>query len=631
MAYRNVYTFPSTCNYQEGVGNVCEGGATVAALPEYIGAGYVSEFCYYAEACLLLGPDGGPVPWWRGAGYYGPLYTREGNYQGEYGNEWSSVKLRDYFGDTYTTSLQWLAPDGYWMHPVLMYGFAGDGFVPGNAVQTRTNIENILAPFGADVMELADAAAWTIYMQQVAINGAAGWTPANANPAAIMDYVILTALSAPQFAGDKRASAILAYLDTAEWQAKIAAGWEQAAQVGRYHAAANESNSVLQGFVQAFSKFMMVAGPLMAVTGAFAAVLAAVQNGIAAGAAVGMPELGVLDALKAGYQVAEAANPESSILPVNPFNIISQASSVGGMIASLTDAGIAAGELAAPALLNVTIPSESIMPLGQDDFAYSDFAGTSYSDYMGMDTGNLGLDVPQLEFDYGTDPLAGTYADYSGDFSGGYEPAEIQLASGETISGYVDAEGNVYDSTGTPLLGTAEGYVPAEGAVIGSAYSLGIDDPASTAAGAAEADRVASQVDQSAPVATQAAQAASASGFSLDSIIKLMNAGMSIYAAIQKLATDKARAERGLPPTGTRTATSSQTRTVRDASGRMVTQQLNPMTGQWATTGLAPAGAGATGGGLSAPIGGVPLWVWLAGGGVVLIALTSDKQRRRRR
>lgn len=278
--------------------------------------GHGAESCYVGgeiTTCFLL-PPGAPSGY-VGPGYYISIPATEvcGNYG--YGNECSGTpatnrRIATALSD-FHVSTKWRTPEGYWADPGAFYGYIGSFDFPGNAAATMANVEKILSPFGAAAIDAGHAAAWVIYQQQVAINGSAGWTPANANPAAIIDYVVMTALSSPQFAGDARATAVLAFLDSPEWQAKVAAGWEQAAAYGRYHAAANESNSVFQGFLEAFSKFMIVAGPLMAITGAFAAILAEISSAAAPDAAI----TAYLEEVPAQFTPADTFIPDVSVLP----------------------------------------------------------------------------------------------------------------------------------------------------------------------------------------------------------------------------------------------------------------------------------------------------------------------------
>ena len=281
------------------------------------------------------------------------------------------------------------------------------------------------------------------------------------------------------------------------------------------------------------------------------------------------------------------------------------------------------------------------MPVGQfDDYSYD------YSTDLGLDTGNLGYDVPYYDDYTGDLPLDGTpQVDGFGDtgitpdvIEPVYDPGALTgtvdtTASGDltgTDFGELEAVGSFQSSGGwtDPDSGVTYYYDDAGNVVSavdvnGAVYDL--DAQGNWTAGGTITD-VSPAIDHTAPIATQMTQASTASGFSLDSIAKLVGMGLSVFGAVQKLQIDKARAERGLPPTGTRGA---QTRTVRDTrTGQLVTQMLNPLTGQWQTVGPAPAGAAVTGGGLSQPIAGVPLWGWLAGGGLLLFAL-SDRRRGR--
>ncbi|MGH7886255.1 MAG: hypothetical protein ACREPG_00190 [Candidatus Binatia bacterium] len=336
-------------------------------------------------------------------------------------------------------------------------------------------------------------------------------------------------------------------------------------------------------------------------------------------AAIADGSVSVADAQVSIMEAAQAAAGEVASAAPIAVSLNNVASSVTGVTSdTITQASAAAA----------ATTGASTMPLGQDfDFGTEYQGDFGYSDWGGMDTGNLGLDVPAIE----GDPLSGTELTASvGDFPP--EGYVMDPASGEYLPMMTDAAGNpvmamqageFQSAGGETMITDAQGtayYFDADGNLIGIED---INGNALPLPGADAAEAAAAAVDSSASIATQAAQAAGASGFSIDSILKLLQGGLSIYSAVQKLTMDKALAERGIRPG---TAGAGQTRTVRDPrTGQLVTQRLDTRTGQWVTTGLAPAGAQA-GGGLSQPIGGVPLWAWLAGGGIALVALSGKRR-----
>lgn len=620
-------------------------------MPPWVDYGpmHSSYFCYsteYGNECSTVrSPPAGAPTWYAGVGYYGPETCDYGSAD-EYGQRpW--ICAAPYFGTSPTVQIieKWWIPGlselGYgWLQPNSFYGWGGNpaGGFPGNADSNMAAVQKILAPFGDKAFELATVAAWQL-MTGRGIEPY--WTPAESNAATIVKHAVTAALTSPQFSGDVRAQALLAYFSSAAWTAFEVQAAQAAYQLGVSHAAANESDSALQGFMKAFSGFMVVAGPLMLVTGGFAAILAAIQNGAAAGAAVGLPELTTLDALKFGYQVADMATPHEANfgLPISPLTVLSASNTVSGALTSLTEIAITGevppiyefieatggGEALAPVVESTT--EVTAMPLSQfEDYSYEAPIVDDWS-YMGMDTGNLGLDVPVYDEFSGMDALADTpmVDEFGGTGSVEYTPMAEGAPAGD-LTGAVEggdfgtamavgdfqAGGSSYvDQAGTAWYYDAEGNVIGAMNADGSYYlpDSGGNLQYAGAMGAAEAAAVAS------------------SGFSLDSITKLAMTGLSIYSAIQKLTMDRELAERGIRP-GTTAA--GQTRTVRDPrTGQLVTQRLDTRTGQWVTSGPSP-GAAPAGAGLTQSIGGVPMWVWLAGGGLAIFALAGRDNRARR-
>jgi len=292
--------------------------------------------------------------------------------------------------------------------------------------------------------------------------------------------------------------------------------------------------------------------------------------------------------------------------------------------------------------------TEDAMPLGQDF--------DTYATEMGMESGNLGYDVPLYDEALAIEPLEGVPLE-SEDFgsvmslgvdesasTGQFDLSQATpLGNGEyglgtsdgsyylldsqgNVLAASDPAGNVIDAQGNAIIPAAE--VSAETVASGETIYTVVGDDGITRYVDSQGYIIgAEQTATGAAISTTAAQTVSATsgGFSLADVQKLVQSGLSVYQAINQATMQQAAAQRGL--TTSRPST-QQTRTIRDpATGQTITQRLNPLTGQWES-----AGAGMFG--LPATIAGLPTWAVLGGGALAMLLLVKPGSRtvyRRRR